>query len=33
MTTPFLLFGLSYAIGTLCWLRIDVTEPLVDKED
>ncbi|MDB5348807.1 MAG: sauU 5 [Planctomycetota bacterium] len=28
-TTPFLLFGLSYLIGALCWLRIDVTEPLV----
>lgn len=29
-TTPFVLFGLSYAIGALCWLRIDVTEPLVE---
>ena len=30
VTTPFFLFGLSYAIGALCWLRIDVTEPLGD---
>jgi MFS family permease len=28
LVTPFLLFGLSYILGALCWLRIDVTEPL-----
>jgi nitrate/nitrite transporter NarK len=28
LVTPFLLFGLSYLLGALCWLRIDVTEPL-----
>jgi len=28
LVSPFLIFGLIYAIGALCWLRIDVTEPL-----
>ena len=30
LVTPFVFFGLSYALGALCWLRIDVTEPLAD---
>jgi len=29
LVTPFLAFGLCYFLGALCWLRIDVTEPLV----
>jgi nitrate/nitrite transporter NarK len=28
-TTPFILFGVSYLIGALCWLRIDAEEPLI----
>jgi ACS family glucarate transporter-like MFS transporter len=28
LVSPFLVFGLSYTLGALCWLRIDVTEPL-----
>ena len=27
-TTPFILFGISYLIGALCWLRIDAEEPM-----
>lgn len=29
ITTPFILFGVSYLIGALCWLRIDAEEPLL----
>jgi sugar phosphate permease len=30
LVTPFLLFALWYVLGALCWLRIDVTEPLTE---
>lgn len=30
LATPFILFGVIYGLGALCWLRIDVTEPLVE---
>ena len=28
MTIPFILFAASYFAGALCWLRVDVTEPI-----
>ena len=28
MTIPFVLFGASYLLGALCWLRVDVTESI-----
>ena len=31
MTIPFLLFAASYFAGALCWLRVDVTEPINEK--
>ena len=31
LVTPFLLFSLGYVLGALCWLRIDVTEPLAES--
>jgi len=29
-TLPFLLFAGAYALGVLCWLRVDVTRTLAD---
>ena len=29
-TLPFVLFAASYAIGVVCWLRVDVTRTLAD---
>ena len=29
---PFALYAASYALGVLCWLRVDVAEPLVADE-
>jgi sugar phosphate permease len=31
-TTPFILFGISYLVGALCWLRIDAEEPLFAED-
>jgi hypothetical protein len=28
---PFVIFATSYALGALCWLRVDVTETLADQ--
>ena len=32
LVTPFVVFGIVYFAGALCWLRIDVTEPLRDSD-
>ena len=31
VTLPFVLFAVSYAIGVLCWLRVDVTHTLAGR--
>ncbi len=31
VTLPFVLFAISYAIGVLCWLRVDVTHTLAGR--
>jgi hypothetical protein len=33
LTLPFVLFGASYALGALCWLRVDVTERIPQGAD
>ena len=30
---PFILFAGSYALGALCWLRVDITRPLIVADD
>jgi ACS family glucarate transporter-like MFS transporter len=32
LTLPFVLFSASYALGVLCWLRLDVTQTLADDK-
>jgi MFS family permease len=32
LTAPFVLYAGSYGLGVLCWLRVDVTEPLIGPE-
>jgi MFS family permease len=33
MTLPFVFFAASYFLGALCWLRIDVTEPIPQEAE